>query len=54
MKDERLGYVGEITGIDSRPILDVLERDTSCQFQRSAVIGAGTFTTSTLTLQLPR
>ena len=26
MKDERLGYVGEITGIDSRPILDVLEK----------------------------
>ena len=26
MKDERLGYVGEITNIDVKPILDVLEK----------------------------
>ncbi len=26
MKDERLGYVGKITGVDPRPILDVLEK----------------------------
>lgn len=27
MKDERLGYVGEITGINIRPICDLLEKD---------------------------
>lgn len=26
MKDERLGYVGEITGIDPQPVLDLLEK----------------------------
>ena len=26
MKDERLGYVGEITGVNVRPILDLLEK----------------------------
>ena len=54
MKDERLGYVGEITGIDSRPILDVLEKGYIPVISTIGCDRSGTFTTSTLTLQLPR